>query len=160
MSLSDRRAVLISLAALAGCGFSPVYGPGGSTAFRRDIQLFTPTTRNEFTLRNRLEDRLGIPEAPRFLLTVTVDTEEDGLAITSEQVTTRFNVIGEARYAVRRLSDDSLVVSGTADSFTSYGTEGSTVATISAQEAANDRLMVALADQIVSQLLAQADELA
>ena len=106
-----------------------------------------------FDLRNALEDRLGRAQSPLFRLSYKTETREDGVGITTDQITTRFNVIGQTQYTLRRLSDDSVVTSGAVDSFTSYAATGTTVATQTAQLDAQRRLVVILADQITTRLL-------
>ena len=53
---------------------------------------------------------------------------------------------------------DLRVQSGEVSTFTAYSTTGSPVATAAARRDAEDRLMVALADQLVSRLLAGAPD--
>ena len=64
MSWSDRRRFLLSLGGLvlvAGCGFSPVYGPAGGAVGRLQGQvgLDAPSNRAGFDLAARLE-RLAV----------------------------------------------------------------------------------------------------
>ncbi|NSX53796.1 LPS assembly lipoprotein LptE [Parasulfitobacter algicola] len=156
--LSSRRAFITgAFAILAGCGFAPVYGPDGRGAkLRGQIEFFEPGDRNAFALVSQLENRLGRTESPVYQLSVSIALSTDGLAVTSDQATTRFNVIGTARYALRDL-DDKLLTDGTVKSFTGYSTTGTTVATQAAERDAYDRLMTALADQIVTRLIAASD---
>jgi LPS-assembly lipoprotein len=158
MSWSDRRHVMLGLAAvLAGCGFTPAYGPGGgSAALAGRIGFADPTDKRAFDLVARLEDRLGRPQAPLFRLDYTIRTKPLGVGITPEGAITRYTLTGgvdwrlvEAETGVERLS-------GRADSFTSYSTTGSTVAGLAAEEDAGVRLMRILADQIVTRLVAEA----
>jgi LPS-assembly lipoprotein len=81
------------------------------------------------------------------------DLREDGVGITTDQITTRFNVIGKTQYTLKRLSDDSIVTTGTVDSFTSYAATGTTVATQTAQLDAQRRLAMILADQMTKRLI-------
>ena len=155
MWLSDRRTFLLSLAALAGCGFEPVYGPGGDAAgLRSQIEVDAPTDEDGFNFVRRLEHRLGQPQAPRYQLGYTLRTDEDDLGITPDQQITRYNVLGQVDFTVTDVTTDSVVTSGTIENFTSYAATGTTVSTRAAQRDANQRLMVILADQVVSRLLA------
>ena len=59
MWLPDRRTFLISLAALGGCGFTPVYGPqGGGSALLDNVALPEPDSPEQYLLHRRLEERL------------------------------------------------------------------------------------------------------
>ncbi len=167
----SRRALLGGAASvLAACGYTPVYGPGGSgSALDRAVELDTPQTANGFTLRQRLQDRLGPPDRPRYRLAVTVETSTKRVAVTRNQDTRRYNLIGRAHYVLTTLDDapvatgsygsfDSYaaprnpVTEGTFDSFNSYSATGTTVATLAAERDAYRRLMIILADGIMDRL--------
>ncbi|SLN66848.1 hypothetical protein PSA7680_03539 [Pseudoruegeria aquimaris] len=155
MSSFDRRTLLISLAGLAACGFEPAYGPGGSAAnLRGSILVDDPTERFSFELVKQLETRLGQPVNPRYGLSIDLRLRDDDLAITQEQEILRYNVIGEADFAIRDLASGEELFRGKASSFTAYAATGTTVSTREAQKDAYDRLMVILADQITSRLIA------
>ncbi|WP_138466350.1 LPS assembly lipoprotein LptE [Poseidonocella sp. HB161398] len=148
-----RRALLGGLAALAaGCGFTPVYAPGGSgAALDRAVIFDTPDTSNGFVLRQRLQDRLGPAERPRYQLSVTLETSTERVAVTRNQDTRRYNIVGKAQFVLKTLDGD-VVASGSYDSFNSYSATGTTVATLAAERDAYRRLMVILADGILDRL--------
>lgn len=149
-----RRALMLGLAAaLAGCGFTPVYAPGGAGAkLDGAVTVITPETNDGFAIRQRLQDRLGAPSTPRYSLTVTLATNETRVAVTRSQDTRRFNVLGRVRYSLTAMEDSQILVEGEYDSFTSYAATGTTVATLAAQRDAYRRLMVILADGVVDRL--------
>ncbi|NKX45579.1 LPS assembly lipoprotein LptE [Roseicyclus persicicus] len=159
MSSSDRRTLLLLLAAapLAACGFTPVYAPGGpGTAVRGRLAIAAPDTRLGFVLVARLEDRLGRSQAPTHRLSYEIATSQRDLAITGTDDITRVNLNGSLRFRVTEVATDLQVQAGEVSTFTAYSTTGSPVATAAARRDAEDRLMVALADQLVSRLLAGA----
>lgn len=161
MSWSDRRKVLALLLAapLAACGFAPAYGPGGAAAaLRGAVALAEPADRDGFDFAARLEDRLGRASAPRFRLDWSVETTPVGAGITPTGAITRYTLQGKATFRLIRETDGDVVASGTAESFTSYATSGSTVATLTAEADAHRRLMVILADQVVARLIAAAPQ--
>jgi LPS-assembly lipoprotein len=160
MSSSDRRKLLALLAALplAGCGFTPVYGPDGAgTALRDRLRIEPPDTRQGFVLVARLEDRLGRAVAPTHILSWDLETGQRDLAITGTDAITRINLTGTLFFRVTEAQTDVQVQAGTVSTFTAYSITGSPVSTAAARRDAEDRLMVALADQLVSRLLAGAD---
>ncbi|MBT8410777.1 MAG: hypothetical protein KJP02_03130 [Octadecabacter sp.] len=162
MLSSDRRAFLTLLAALplAACGFQPVYGTNGAAStLRGRVAYRAPDTVEGFRLRARLEDRLGRVEQGDYLLTVQMDIREVALVISSDQDTNRYNLPGKATWALTRAGDDTPVAQGVAETFTAYSAFGTTVATRTAQEDARDRLAIALADLIVTDLMAAAGDL-
>lgn len=159
MSLSDRRRLVLALAAaglVAGCGFAPAYGPGGvAEGLQGQIAVDAPDTRNAFALVERLEARLGRAGAAPYRLSYRIETESDALGITTEQETTRYNLTGKLRYQLRDL-DGGVLNSGDISAFSAYSATGSTLATLTAQRDAEGRLMVMLADQLVTRLIATA----
>ncbi|SFR20148.1 LPS assembly lipoprotein LptE [Poseidonocella sedimentorum] len=158
MRWSGRRSFLIGLAAagLAGCGLRPVYAPSGAGALAGRVAVTVPENRESFLLVTRLRDRLGAPaSAPDYRLDFDVSTRASGLAVTQEQSTTRYQIIGTVRYALRDTATGAESASGTVTGFTGYSTTGSTVATLAAERDARERLMTLLADDLTAQLLAQ-----
>jgi LPS-assembly lipoprotein len=160
MSLSDRRAFLLSLTALAGCGFSPVYGPGGQAeGLRGRIDVATPNDEEGFALVERLEERLGEPAGADLALTADIFLAEERLGFQRDGSSSRINVSGRVNWEITRLSSGVLVMNGSERAFTSYAATSTTVATTFAQRDSRRRLMVILADQIVQDILARADAL-
>ena len=149
--LISRRAVALGLLALGGCGFAPVYGDG--TALRGLVTYQTDETVAGFRLRERLEQRLGVPQNVRYELRVRLSRNSQPAAITAAGDTVRFNVVGRADWTLHDVESGQTVAQGKSESFTSYAATGSTVATQAASTDANARLSVALADMIVSRLL-------
>ncbi len=161
MSSSDRRSVLALLAALplAACGFTPVYGPGGSgDRLRGQIEMEAPGNQLAFSLVSRLEDRLGRAATAPYRLDYRITTSQSALAITDADEINRINITGTVAFSVTEAATGRVVQSGDVATFTAYATSGSPVATTAARRDAQDRLMIALADQIVARLLAGVDD--
>jgi LPS-assembly lipoprotein len=136
---------------VAGCGFAPVYAPGGPGAALRDaVTVEAGETVFDYRLRVALEERLGTGSAYR--LSFTTQVEELQAAVTQEGKITRFNVTGTADWVLRDAAGAE-VARGQARGFTSYLTTASTVATEAAARDASERLAVVLADQIVTRLV-------
>jgi LPS-assembly lipoprotein len=147
-----------ALATLAGaCGFAPVYGPGGAAeGLRGSLLVAAPDDRNAFVLVRHLERRLGQPQNAPYLLSYKIATTRQGVGITPAQETTRFNVLGRIEYTVTDRATMAVLSEGAVENFTGYSATGSIVATIEATRDAEERLMIILADQIVSRLIATA----
>ena len=154
MWLLKRCTLLFALLAAGACGFTPVYSTGGSgTTLQDRVEVSEPETRNEFLLTQRLEERLGRTPTPAYRLTVEVSSEEEDIAVDSEGITTRFNLIGAADYILVEEETGRVVTSGKVNNFTSYSASGTTVSELAAERDARKRLMILLADQIVIRLL-------
>jgi LPS-assembly lipoprotein len=156
----QRRVLLaIGLAAMAGCGFKPVYGPGGSGAgLQGAILADAPDTREGFDFVAHFEERLGRSDTPRYALRYEIRTREEGVGITPAAETTRFNLFGAVTYRVIDLETDTAVTDGFAETFTGYSTTRFTVSTDTVERDARQRLMKILADQVVTELIATAPD--
>jgi LPS-assembly lipoprotein len=142
---------------LAACGFTPAYAPGGdATKLFGTVWVQDPTDKNGFDLVERLEERLGRPDAIRYDLAYTITTEAVGVGITTENEITRFNLKGVVDYTLTDRASGARVTGGRVQSFTAYSATGSTVAGLAAEEDAAVRLMRILADQITTRLIAAA----
>lgn len=145
---------------LAGCGFTPVYGPGSAaTNLRGRIALPAFDSRLSFDMFQRLEQRLGPPQAPLFRLTVSTTIEEQGLAISQDNAITRYNLRATAEYSLTRLTTDERVFAARARAFTAYSATASAYATRVAARDAERRIGVLLADQIASRIAVEAADL-
>jgi len=161
MLLCDRRAVLLGLFSLAGCGFEPVAEESAKDInLRGKILVDPPTDRDSFELTQRLETRLGRATAPVYGMTVALEVKEEGLAISGSNDITRYNVLGVAAYTVRRLSDGEILAQRRIETFTAYSASQQPVATLAAERDARSRLMVSLADKITSRLIIDAKRFA
>ncbi|MBE0454575.1 LPS assembly lipoprotein LptE [Roseovarius autotrophicus] len=161
MSSSDRRLFLLSgLAALAGCGFSPVYAPGGGgAALTGRIEIADPDTRAGFLLTQELEGRLGRAAGARYLLTPAISLRKQGVSIDRSNITLRVNLLGRVDYTLRDRQTDEIVTRGTVDNFSGYSTFDTPVATQAAERDAEARLMSMLADQLLTRLAASVRDL-
>ncbi|MBC7144546.1 MAG: hypothetical protein H5U24_03970 [Thioclava marina] len=156
---SDRRAFLglAGAAALAGCGFTPAYGPqGGAAKLLNGVQPDAPTTRDGFELVQQLGARLGPSGTPRYRLAYTITTKAIGQGIAPDNATTRYQLNGSVDYTLHDAGTDAVLLTGRVTSFTSWSATGTVVATQAAEQDAHRRLMRILADQIITRLLAQA----
>ncbi|RKF16335.1 hypothetical protein D6850_01895 [Roseovarius spongiae] len=157
MTLTRRFFCLGSLAALAGCGFAPVYGPGGGGgALQNAVLADAPDTRDGFLLVREIEDRLGRANPANYGLSYAIDVRQEAIAIDRSDVTQRYNILGEVTYALRDLASGAVVASGRVRNFTGYSASGSTVATQAAERDARARLMKILAGQMITRLVVAA----
>lgn len=156
MSLFNRLALSLTLLVpLAACNFTPVYGPGGSgDVIRNQISVAEPATRLEFEVLSRLEDRIGF--GATYDLDYVIETGRRDIAIDETETIERTNVLGSLAYTIRSAATGQIVDQGEVSTFTSYATNDSPVATAAASRDAEDRLAVALADQLVTRLFAGA----
>ncbi len=158
MSWSDRRQLVAGIVAaglLAGCGFQPAYAPGQSgDRLRGQILPSEPRDKYSFAFVDRIEDRLGRNDAAPYQLNYSVKFDFDSLAITPSNSTYRYHVTGRITYSVIDRTTNETLTSGTVSNFTGYSAIGTTVATRASQTDALERLMILMADEVVSRLYA------
>jgi LPS-assembly lipoprotein len=161
LSYNRRRfGVVLAAAALAGCGFTPVYGPDGTgAALLGQLSLDPPQDRNDYLLQRRIEERLGQATAGAWRLSTQIKTDDIGLGFTTDGDITRYNINGTTDYTLRRTGSSEIFRQGKIQHFTSYSATGTTVATLAAKRDAEVRLMTILADQIIDQLLIISEDL-
>jgi len=111
-----------------------------------------------FEMRKRLTERLGNSTAPRFGLAVSIEVASEGLAISEQNDITRYNLTGEAKFALRTLSNSQSAQRGTVRAFAAYSATNSPFAAQVAEDDARARLADTLADRIVTRLIASADD--
>lgn len=160
MSSSNRRTLLLGFTALAGCGFTPVYGPGGQAeGLRGRIDIAAPADEEGFALVERLEERLGLPAGADLGLTADIFMSEEAVGFLTDGTISRYNVTGRVDWRLTRLTDGTTVLKGSERSFTTYAATSTTVATITARRDARRRLMVIIADRILQDIVLRADAL-
>ncbi len=159
--LFNRRYMLLAPLAVAACGFTPVYGPDGAGQHLLDRMSYAaPETRDDFSFVAQMETRLGRASHADFALAYRIETTEEGLAVTQTQSIARYNLVGTVAFSVQDLETGLTVYSGQLQNFTSFGASGTTVATSAARRDAYRRLMVQLANDVTTNILAQADVIA
>lgn len=161
MWLSKRHLMMMTVAvALTGCGFTPVYAPGGAAdGLKGQISFAAPSTRDDQLLVRHLEQQLGHTTAGRFQFKYTLKVDQQRMAVAANNTTARFNLIGKVDYQLIDPTSETVLISSSATQFTGYSATGTTVATRAADEDARARLMVILGDQVVAQLLAKSADL-
>lgn len=156
MLFSDRRRFLTGLGALtatAACGFSPVYGPSGNgRALRGAIRVDDPVSRGDFQFVSAFEDLLGRPNAARYGLAYTIMQTNIEAGSIQYIGATRVQRFGVLDFVVTDLSSGAEVATGQVANNTTYSTTSTQLATLTAAEDAELRLMRILAEALVTRL--------
>jgi len=140
---------------LAACGFQPVYGPNGTASgLLNTIAVDPPVDREGFFLVRQIEERLGRPADTRYRLAIELSVAQEDRAIDPDGDIRRFHLIAGASYTLIDADTGAVAHSGQVSDFVGYSATGTTVATLAAKRAAQERLMTILADEIVLQLQA------
>lgn len=146
----SRRSVLLGLAA-AGCGFTPVYGPGG---VRRQglFSLRGPQTEDGYALLDRLETRLGAPNAPQYQLQVNVSVGQSEVINDAARAIARDHLTGTITWTLRK--GGTTLASGADERFVSVGKRGTFISNDAAYRDARERLLDTLIDAMMPQIWA------
>lgn len=151
----------VSLAALAGCGFQPLYGasgPAGGPGVRQElgqIRIGLIADRSGQVLRNYLLDTItprGAPGAAEFELQTVLEESRREFALRDNAITTRVNLIIVAQFRLVRLADGQPVFAGRARQVNGFDRLPSDFATLSAEAAAREAALRAMAGDMRTQL--------
>lgn len=155
MSSFNRRTLILMPLALAACGFAPAYGPKGpAQGLQGHILPADPTDKNSFDFVTAVQARFGRSKDPRYGLAYTIKTESEGVGFATDTSITRYNLKGKADWSLTDLATGTRIAGGVEENFTSWSATTATVAALSAEEDAAERLMTILADQIALQIIA------
>jgi LPS-assembly lipoprotein len=161
-----RRAALAGLASLpwlAACGFQPIYAPG-SPAAAMDGRVAIPTLDGAagFALRERLVERLGVAGPGAHRLEIDLTVRQEGAAVTQDNITTRFLVLGSAQFALYPPGGTTALLRDTVRTQTAYSAPASdTASAYAARTAGLDaerRVARDLADRMVMRLALSAGD--
>ncbi|MCF6329897.1 MAG: LPS assembly lipoprotein LptE [Henriciella sp.] len=119
--------------------------------------MAAPETVDSYLLVQNREDRLGRASQPDYKLALALAIREQGQAVTAENETTRYSLVGRVDYKLIDITSDEVISEGSVDNFTGYSATGSTLETLASERDARERLMIILADQLTTQLYTVAD---
>lgn len=144
-------------AALAGCGFQPLYGDQrGVRSGLGKIEVAQIADRTGQQLRNAL--LLALPpgrpgEPPSWRLRVTLSETREQLGVEKHDVATRANLMLVAGYALEE-EGGRAVLSGRLESINSYNLLDAPYGTLAAEKNARARAVNQLADALVARIAA------
>ena len=157
MSWSDmnlRRLLPVSLAGfMTCCGFQPIHVSGNpEESLYGQVAVREPDTPVTFRLVQEVESRLGRAGNPAYFLEFTLHVDSEAKAISVQNTTLRYSLIGTLDYVLTRRSDGEIQAAGKIEDFVSYSAVGTPSETLSAERDAVQRLAVALSNQLVASL--------
>jgi LPS-assembly lipoprotein len=145
--------MLLSLAALAACGFRPVYAPGGTgAALQGQVRAADPASRADHLFLAAFEDRLGRPDPGRFDLTYAIAIDRTEAGRVPGLGATRVLLTGTLDYTLAEAGRER--ARGRVRAQTAFSTTATQLAAQTAEDDAEARLMRLLAEALVARLLA------
>ncbi len=160
MSSSRNLWRLLPLLALAGCGFTPLYGDNGSNppvAAQLDtVEVQNIPERTGQLLRQSLQDQLyiaGAPTVQRYMLNVNYNIGQQGIGIQQDTAVTRNRFIATAKWSLAPVgSPDAPLVSGQASTEDAANVIDQQYFALTLETSTIDQQ---LADEIAAQISAQ-----
>lgn len=159
MSLSPKFTALAALLALAGCGFSPLYGgdAGQSASARLDlVAVNNIPERPGQMLRMSLQTQLhtdGAPQTELYALNVSYSIAASDVGVLQDSATTRSRVVGTAIWSLAPIGDPQHpLITGTA---TALDAANIIDQQYFALDIENDTLNQHLADTVAAQITTQ-----
>jgi LPS-assembly lipoprotein len=158
--MATRRLLLLGLAAaLGGCGFRPLLkqGEGDSEVGRQLAAVEVPTlnSRVGYLVRDSLLDQLnpaGAQIPPRYLLTISLQSRTNALAIQLDNTITRYNLTLAARFSLLDSSDRRVLYQSIVRRVASYNASRAPYAELTAELDAERRAARDVGTDIRTQL--------
>lgn len=141
---------IVSLLTLGGCGFTPLYGPGGVTAGLSRIEVKAPDGRIAYLLRERLEDAL-LPQAsgrPLYRLDFTITERRDPRGLGPDDAASRYELTAVVDYKLTELATGAVLHSGVETVLMSYDAVDAPYAGVAAQQNSQERAAAEAARRI------------
>jgi LPS-assembly lipoprotein len=146
-----KYAALLCLAFLSGCGFTPLYGDGATSAVStalKSIDVAPIPDRLGQLVRDGLERQFNAGKSTQYQLIVTLEQNIEGFGIRQDESVTRERVSLVANYTLMDTATGKPLFEGQARSDAGVDKVRSEYATIAAERAAAQRN----ADQVVRQI--------
>ena len=150
-------ALLLSCAALSGCGLQPLYSGGSAGPVVTTLQSVSVDPiegKSGWLVRNALNDRLSASgnTASRYRLVVKLDDQIEGFGVRADDTITRERRSLKARYQLIDNETNQAVLDATAGSDAGIDVVSSEYATIAGENTALENLSQKIAAQIVTRL--------
>jgi LPS-assembly lipoprotein len=148
-----RLLAVVSVAAglaLAGCGFTPLYAPGGVNAGLSHIEVDAPDGRTAYLLHERLDDAL-LPEQgarPLYRLGFTVTERRDPRGLGPDDAASRYELTIVVAYTLTEIATGAELHKGEETVLISYDAVDAPYAGIAAQQNSQERAAAEAARRI------------
>ncbi len=159
MLLSRLLISLVFMSLITACGFQPLYGEQTQnakvTGKLASTYVMPIDSREGQFVRNELLDRItpkGIPQRAKYRLQVRLNEGKQGLAIDQDSSTNRYNLTLTAKYTLFAANGKDVIHKGSAQSIASYNVVTSDFANLSAEQNAQKRSALVLAEKIHRQI--------
>lgn len=135
-------ASLAAAAALAGCGFTPLYATPGVTGGLAGVAVDPPAhSRTGFLVGQHLDDELGRREgvAPTYRLALSVEEHRYPRGVRVNNVANRYEISLSVGYVLTEAATGRVLLVGTAPADVSYDSADAPYAGVAAEQDGADR---------------------
>ena len=141
---------VMTLPALSGCGFTPLYGAPGVTSGLAGVDVITPEGRTGHLLSEDLQDDLAIDrgKAPVYRLALNVDEQRYARGLSTEQLATWYELSLKVSYSLIDIESGKTLTAGIMPVSVSYNAVGDPYAGIVAQQDGQKRAAAEAAQRI------------
>lgn len=133
-----------------------MYGGGGGAALQSElsgIDIVPIPERTGQILQQNLAAQLGGGHGTDYRLEVTLEQTDTGSGFRADEATTRINVTLTAKYELRRLSDDAILLNTQTKAFAAYDVVESEFATLTTRQDTLRGLAEELSRRITARLV-------
>lgn len=134
-------ALALAALALAGCGFTPLYGRPGVGATLSSVQVSAPTGRAGQLMREHLDDALARDSdlKPKYRMDLQISEQRYPRGIRVDNVATRYEYVLTAAYTLVALPSGAAAKVGRVRVEVTYDSADQPYASVAAQQDAQDR---------------------
>ncbi|MFZ3004956.1 MAG: LPS assembly lipoprotein LptE [Phenylobacterium sp.] len=134
-------ALALAALALAGCGFTPLYGRPGVGAALSSVQVSAPTGRAGQLMREHLDDALSRDSnlKPQYRMDLQISEQRYPRGIRVDNVATRYEYVLTAAYTLVSTATGATAKVGRVRVEVTYDSADQPYASIAAQQDAQDR---------------------
>jgi LPS-assembly lipoprotein len=150
-----RALIALSLVALAGCGFRPLYGERSAASVTvpelAAIQIDSIPDREGQLVRNNLLDKMqprGMAAKPLYRLTVSVGISRVSLGVRIDETATRGSLTMSASYVLADMASGDQIMTGNSRAVSSYNILDSDFANVISENDAIRRTATNLSEEI------------
>lgn len=156
VGLAAAVALPAALAALGGCGFTPMYAQPGVASGLTHIDVVAPKGRVGYLLRESLDDDFGHAkgEAPKYRLDMVLTELRQAHGLNANDVAQRYEFGLKVAYTLTEIATGKAVHTGVTFSNVSYDSAAQPYAAIAAAEDVQDRLASDAAQKVEVQVAA------
>ena len=135
-------AALTAAAALAGCGFTPLYATPGVTGGLAGVAVDVPAhSRTGFLVSQHLDDEFGRREgvSPTYRLAISVEEHRYPRGVRVDNVANRYEIALAVGYTLTEAATGRVLLAGTAPVNVSYDSADAPYAGVAAEQDGADR---------------------